>query len=98
MKFVQERPYARPEVAAKRLLEIAAEIGPNAMGWYYVEKINAQLLFKEGASPAEYGAGIKLLREQGRIVMQDSGGHFTTPNDPTPLPATPTQRTACLTV
>ena len=40
MKFVQERPYAKPELAAKRLLEIAAEIGPNAMGWYYVKKIS----------------------------------------------------------
>ena len=76
-----------PEDAAKRLIEIAAEIGPNAMGWYYVETINAQFLYKDGRSPAEYGAGIKLLREQGRIVMHDSGGYFTIPPDGIIIPA-----------
>jgi hypothetical protein len=79
VKFVQARRYAKAEDAAARLLEIATEIGPNALGWYYVEKISSQFLYKEGASPAGYGAGIKLLRDQGRIGMHDSGGYFTTP-------------------
>lgn len=46
VKFVQTRPYAKPEDAAARLFEIAGEIGPNALGWYYVEKINTQFLYK----------------------------------------------------
>ena len=79
VKFTQSRPYAKAEDAAGRLLEIAAEMGPNAMGWYYVEKIKAQFLYKDGGSPAEYAAGIAMLRKQGRIVMHDGGGYFTMP-------------------
>jgi hypothetical protein len=79
VKFVQTRRYAKAEDAAARLLEIAAEVGPNAMGWYYVEKINAQFLYKDGGSPAEYVTGIAFLRAGGRILMHDSGSYFTMP-------------------
>jgi hypothetical protein len=73
VKFVQTRPHEKAEDAGARLLQIATEIGPNAKGWYYVEKINAQFLYKDGGSPAEYGAGIACLRAEGRILMHDSG-------------------------
>jgi len=79
VKFVQTRPYAKPEDAAARLFEIAGEIGPNALGWYYVEKINTQFLYKEGGSPAENGTGIAFLRADGRILMHDSGSYFYDP-------------------
>ena len=89
VKFVQTRPYAKPEDAAARLFEIAGEIGPNALGWYYVEKINTQFLYKEGGSPAEYGTGIAFLRADGRILMHDSGSYFAIPPGRTGSRATP---------
>jgi hypothetical protein len=87
VESVPVRPYAKPEDAAARLLEIAAKIGPNAMGWYYVERINAHFLYTDGGTPAEYGAGIRLLRDRGSIVMHDSGGYFTIPPDGATVPS-----------
>jgi hypothetical protein len=75
MKFVEDRPYARPEVAARRLLEI-----PNAtdadQGKVDVGQVNVVFL-REGGSPDEYRAGIECLKTDGLISMHESGGFFT---------------------
>ena len=75
MKFVEDRPYAKPDAAARRLLEIA-----NAMeadqGRIDVGQVNIVFL-GEGGSPDEYRAGIKLLMADGMIEMHPSGAHFT---------------------
>ena len=69
MKFVNQRPYADPAVAARKLLEIA-----NATdGRIYIEKINGQFLFKEGGTPEEYGAGLKFAIDQGWLLKHESG-------------------------
>ena len=73
MKFAEPRPYADPEKAARRLLEIANTIEPVQDGRIHIEKINWPFLSQDKASPAEYGAGLKLAIERGWFVMHESG-------------------------
>ena len=40
MKFVAPRPLADPEVAARKLLEIANSVEPVQDGRFHIEKIN----------------------------------------------------------
>jgi hypothetical protein len=42
-------------------------------GRIFIEKINGQFLFKEGGTPEEYGAGLKLAIDQGWLLKQESG-------------------------
>jgi hypothetical protein len=73
MKFVQPRPFADPEAAARKLMEIANSVEPVRDGGIHIEKINGPFLFKEGGSPAEYGAGMKLAIERGWLWLHESG-------------------------
>jgi hypothetical protein len=58
MKFKQPRPYADPDVAARKIVEIANTFEPIQDGRIYIEKINGPMLFVENATPAEYKAGL----------------------------------------
>ena len=49
MQYATQRPYADPEKAARKLLEIASTIEPVKDGHIYIEMINGPFLFKEGA-------------------------------------------------
>ena len=73
MKFAATRPYADPEKAARRIIEIASTIEPVQDGRLHVELINSPFLFKDKGSPAEYGAGKKLAIERGWLEMHESG-------------------------
>ena len=42
-------------------------------GRVHVEKINGPFLFRDGGSPAEYGAGVKVAIERGWLEMHRSG-------------------------
>jgi hypothetical protein len=42
-------------------------------GRIHIEKINGPFLFKEGGSPAEYSAGMKLAIERGWLWLHESG-------------------------
>ncbi|MET3840535.1 hypothetical protein ABIE49_002613 [Bradyrhizobium sp. OAE829] len=68
MKFSPDRPYSDPDNSARKLLEIANATGP-VDGKIYIEKINAPMLYKEGASPAEYGAGLHWPRRSCFLTM-----------------------------
>ena len=59
---------ADPERAAGKLLEIANDVEVVQDGRIYIELINAPFLFREGATPAEYSAGLKLAIERGWLV------------------------------
>jgi hypothetical protein len=66
MKFTSDRPYANPEVAAARkLIEIANSVEAVQDGRIYIELINGPMLFEHKATPAEYGAGLKLAINRG---------------------------------
>ena len=72
MKFAEPRPYAEPEAAARRIMEIASTIEP-VQGKVYIELINYPMLFKDKATPAEYSAGLKLAIERGWLMLHESG-------------------------
>ena len=55
-KFVESRPFADPEAAALKLLEIARDL-TCAQGWAYTGVANTAFL-RAGGSVPEYGAGI----------------------------------------
>jgi hypothetical protein len=65
MKYAEPRPYADPEKAARRIVEIASTVEPVQDGRIYIELINGPFLFTDKASPAEYGAGLKLAIDRG---------------------------------
>jgi hypothetical protein len=77
MKFSSDRPYADPEKAARKLLEIANATEAPQEGRIHIEKINGPMLFKEGASPAEYGAGLRYAIDNGWLVLHESGTFVT---------------------
>ena len=76
MKYVTARPYADPEIAARRIPEIANAVEPT-QGRIDIEKINEPFLFRDRGSPAEHGAGLKLAIERGWLKMHESGTFVT---------------------
>jgi hypothetical protein len=73
MKFVDSRPFANPEAAAKKLMEIANAVEPVQDGRIFIELINGPFLFDHKGSPAEYGAGLKLAIDRGWLWKHESG-------------------------
>ena len=73
MRYADPRPYADPEKAARRIIEIASTVEPAQDGRIYIELINGPFIFKDKGSPSEYGAGMKLALERGWLAMHESG-------------------------
>ena len=73
VKFVNDRPYADPEKAARKILEIANTVEVVQDGRIYIEKINGPFLFKEKGTPAEYKAGLDLAITRGWLELHESG-------------------------
>jgi hypothetical protein len=73
VKYTADRPFADPEKAARKILEIANTVEPIQDGRIHIEKINRPFLFKEGGSPAEYGAGLELAIAKGWLWRHESG-------------------------
>ncbi len=72
-RFVQPRPYADPELAARKIIELANAVEPVQDGRIHVEKINGPFLFQLKGTPAEYKAGLDLAIAKGWLVMHESG-------------------------
>jgi len=90
MKFAAARPYADPEKAARKLIEIANTVEAVRDGRIHVEKINWPFLQATGNAD-EYCAGLKLAIDRGWLVMHESGTYakFTHRNEaPAVMPAT----------
>jgi hypothetical protein len=80
MKFINQRPYTDPAVAARKLLEIANATEAVQDGRIYIEKINGQFLFKECAGGAQrrraevrYRSGLT-VEERVRNICEVHGG------------------------
>ena len=71
MNHVTDRPYSDPATAARKLLETANATEAIQDSRIHIEKIDGPMLFKEGASPAEYGAGFTLCDRQGLAVAAE---------------------------
>jgi hypothetical protein len=73
MKFTTTRPYANPEVAARKLIELAKAVEAVQDGRIHIELLNGPMLFEHKATPAEYSAGLKFAIESGWLKMHESG-------------------------
>jgi hypothetical protein len=71
MKYATSRPFAVPEAAARKLLDIANATEAIQDGRIHIEKINEPFL-KAGGSPAEYGAGLTLAIARGWLWKHES--------------------------
>lgn len=72
MKYATDRPYADPEAAARKLLEIANTIEAIQDGRIYIEKINGPSCSRMAAA-RPYGAGLALAIERGWLWKLESG-------------------------
>jgi hypothetical protein len=73
VKFANERPYAEPEKAARKLIEIANTVEAVQDGRIHIEKINGPFLYDFKGTPDEYVAGLKLAIERGWLWLHESG-------------------------
>ena len=85
-KHVEARPYADPEAAARKLIQLAASIEPVQDGRILIEKINAPFLFSLGGKGSEFGAGIRHAVEKGWLDLHESGTYvrLLTPGESLP--------------
>jgi hypothetical protein len=67
MKFATKRPYADPDKAARKLIEIANTVEAVQDGRIHIEKINWPFL-QAGGSPDEYVTGLQTAMDRGREV------------------------------
>jgi hypothetical protein len=72
VQFAERRPYANPDQAARKLVEIANTVEPIQDGRIHIEKINTPFL-RAGGSPAEYGAGLDMAIAMGWLWRHESG-------------------------
>jgi len=73
MKFVSARPYADPDVAARKIRKIANAHEPYMDGRILIERINGPFLYELKATPAEYKAGLDRAIKNGWSVLHESG-------------------------
>ena len=67
LKFVEPRPFATPDAAARKLIEIANAAEAAQNGRIYIERVNASYL-KAGGSPDEYWAGLENAIDNGWLL------------------------------
>ena len=72
MRFVAPRPFANPDLAARKLVEIANGIEAVQDGRIYIELINAPFL-AAGGSGDDFRAGIARAIAQGWLWRHESG-------------------------
>jgi hypothetical protein len=72
MKFAAERPFADPEKAARKLIDIASTVEPVQDGRVHIELINTPFL-QAGGSADEYRAGLARAVANGWLWRHESG-------------------------
>ena len=73
MKYVNDRPFADPDNAARRLMEHARAFEPVQDGRIDIEKLNGPFLYVDGGTPEEYAAGLARAVALGWPELHDSG-------------------------
>jgi hypothetical protein len=81
MKFIDSRPFANPETAAKKLMEIASGIEPVQDGRIFIELINGPFLYEHKAArpntaPASSPRLIIWKHESGTCVKKSGADLF----------------------
>ena len=74
-KHIKDHPFAKPEAAAARLLEIAKTLRIDE-GRIPIGEWNSTFIWKDKASVAEYTLGRDKLIADGIIKMHECGGFF----------------------
>ena len=72
MKFIEPHPFADPEAAARKIVELARAFAPVQEGRIHIEEINTPFLFEHKGTSAEYSAGLTLAIERGWLELQES--------------------------
>ena len=78
MKFVTTRPFADPDTAAHKLVEIANAAEAVQDGRIHIELVNDSFL-GAGGTPAEYRAGIEHAISKGWLWRHESGSMRSSP-------------------
>jgi hypothetical protein len=73
MKFIEKRPYADPEAAARKLLEIVLAAKDIGVGRYTYTGVTNTAFMQAGGSVAEYIAGRDYAAAQGWFEIDRSG-------------------------
>jgi hypothetical protein len=71
MKFIERRPYADPDVAARKLGEIANDVEAVMDGRIYIERVNANFL--AAGTGDGFRAGIERAVALGWLWLHESG-------------------------
>jgi len=72
-KFVEPRPYADPEAAARKIVELANDHEPYMDGRILIGRLNGAMLYQHKATPTEYKAGLDRAIERGWLELHESG-------------------------
>jgi hypothetical protein len=72
MKFVGDRPFADPDLAARKLVEFASAVEPVQDARIHIEKINGPFL-QAGGSPAEFVGALNRAISKGWLLRHESG-------------------------
>jgi len=71
VKFVDTRPLADPDAAARKIVELANAVEPYFDNRILIE--NGPFLYELRGTPAEYKAGLDRAIEKGWLVLHESG-------------------------
>ena len=74
MKHAEKRPYADPEAAARKLVELAASVEPFQDGRIYIERINAPFMFELKGQRQRVRRGAQ-IRDRARLVVEARKRH-----------------------
>jgi hypothetical protein len=72
MKFVEPSPFADPDVAARKLVEIANGIAAVQDGRIYIELVNGAFL-DAGGTPDQFRAALARAISKGWLLRHESG-------------------------
>ncbi len=72
MKYTADRPFAAPEKAARKLLEIANATEAVQDGRIHIEKLRGAFLFTHSGSPSEYTVGLAIAISRGWLWRHES--------------------------
>ena len=78
MKYAATRPFDDPEAAGRKLLDLANAVEAVQDGRIiHLEPVNYHFLYKEGANPTEYLAGLNLAIKRGWLWQHPSKTYVT---------------------
>jgi hypothetical protein len=72
VRFASRRPFANPDLAARKLVEIANDIEAVQDGRIFIEKVNAPFL-AAGGTGEDFRAGIERAIALGWLWLHESG-------------------------